>query len=112
MAEPAPRFASFAEFWPFYLAQHRHPRTRAMHFAGLGVGALLLAAALVTRAWVWALAAPVAAYALSWLGHGLIERNRPATFVYPLWSLGADFRMAWLALLGRLTAELSKHGLR
>ena len=108
---PAPPFASFAEFCPSPLAQHRKPRTRALHLAGLAVGAAILAAALVTRSWAWALAAPVAAYALSWLGHGLIGRNRPATFIHPLWSLQGDLRMAWLALSGRLTAEPSKHGL-
>lgn len=107
-----PHFPSFADFWPHYLAQHRNPSTRACHFAGLGVGALLLILAAALKSWPWLIAAPVAGYALSWAGHWLAEGNRPATFRHPLWSLRGDFRMAALALTGRLRAELAKHGIK
>lgn len=104
-----PRFPSFAAFWPYYLAQHRNPSTRIWHFAGLALAALLLALALVTGNWIWALAAPLAGYVLSWTGHWIAEGNRPATFKHPLWSLRGDFRMAALALTGRLENELARH---
>lgn len=110
MAEP--RFSSFAAFWPYYLAQHRKPSTRFWHFAGLAVAALLLTLALATEYWIWALAAPLAGYALSWSGHWIAEANRPATFMHPLWSLRGDFRMAALALRGRLEDELARHGIK
>lgn len=104
-------FPSFAAFWPYYLAQHRSPSTRAWHFAGLALAALLLALAAIMQTWLWALAAPIAGYALSWTGRAIGLGNRPATFMHPLWSLRGDFRMAALALSGKLDAELAKHGL-
>jgi hypothetical protein len=101
---------SFAEFWPFYLQEHSRPRTRALHYAGTSLVVLLALAALLTGHW-WLLAVlPVAGYGFAWASHALVERNRPATFTYPAWSLAADFKMWWLWLTGRLGAELTKAG--
>lgn len=102
---------SFAEFWPFYLREHSSPRTRAMHYAGTSLVVLIAGAAVTTGSWWLLLVMPLAGYAFAWTSHALIERNRPATFTYPLWSLAADFKMWWLWLTGRLGPELSKAGL-
>ena len=104
-----PRLTSFEEFWPYYVSEHWKPATRALHITGttLSLGCLLLAAA---RSPWWLLAAPLFGYAFAWVGHFFVERNRPATFTYPLWSLRGDFRMFRLTLLGRMGPELERAG--
>ena len=103
----SPLIASYAEFWPHYLREHANRRTRLVHYAGtsLALGAATLFA--ITANGAWLLAMPVLAYGFAWVSHALIERNAPATFSYPLWSLVSDLRMFFLALAGRLGPHLS-----
>lgn len=102
---------SFREFWPYYLREHKRAKTRALHFAGTSLVVLLASLALLTGQW-WLLAAlPVAGYGFAWAAHAAVERNRPATFTHPIWSLAADFRMWWLWLTGRLAPELERAGI-
>ena len=103
---------TFAQFWPYYLREHSKPRTRAMHYIGTSLVVGLAIGALTTGTW-WLLAAmPVAGYGFAWASHAAVERNRPATFTYPAWSLGADFKMWWMWLTGRLGPELQRAGVR
>ena len=104
-------FRTYAEFWPYYLAEHSKPATRAVHIAGTALALALVAVALATGYWPWAVAAVIVGYAFAWLSHLFIERNRPATFTYPLWSLYSDLRMFWLFVSGRLQQELKSRGL-
>jgi hypothetical protein len=105
-------YQSFAEFWPFYLREHSKPLTRAYHYIGTSIVIAIAAYALLAGQWLWLLAMPVAGYLFAWLAHFTVEKNRPATFTYPLWSLGADFKMWWYALTGRLGPELEKGGVK
>ena len=98
----------FAEFWPFYLREHARPRTRALHDAGTTMVVAIALFALLTGRWGWLFAVPLAGYGFAWVAHFAVEKNRPATFTYPLWSLTADFRMWWLWLTGRIGPELDK----
>ena len=101
---------TYADFWPYYLREHSDPRTRAIHYAGT---ALVLAFAVLLAAtgnWLWLLAMPLAGYGFAWASHAAVERNRPATFAYPAWSLAADFRMYWLWLTRRIGRELEAAG--
>lgn len=103
----AGRFRTYEEFWPFYVAQHSKPGTRALHFAGTTfVLSSLFAGAVLAPA--WALLAPVVGYGPAWIGHFFVERNRPATFTHPWWSLRGDFRMFRLMLLGRMRPEVER----
>ncbi len=102
---------TFNEFWPFYLRQHANPTCRALHFLGTGLAIAALALGVLLSAW-WLVGAPLAGYLFAWVGHFVFEKNRPATFRYPLWSLAADFRMFWLMLAGRLSSELQRAGIR
>lgn len=106
----AERMTSFAEFWPFYLREHGKPATRALHYVGTTLVIACLIAGIVTgHGWLFA-AMPVAGYFFAWLAHFTIERNRPATFTYPLWSLAADFVMYGCWISGRLGRELARAG--
>ncbi len=101
------RLTSYAEFWPFYVSQHLNRINRALHVFGttLMLGCLLVAALHDVR---WLALAPVAGYGPAWVGHFGFERNRPATFSYPFWSLRGDFHMYALALLGRMQPQLER----
>lgn len=101
---------SFRQFWPYYLREHAKPETRALHYAGTTLLVAIAVAALWTgdaRLWI---AVPIAGYGFAWGAHFFVERNRPATFTYPLWSLISDFKMWALWLTGRLGPELELAG--
>lgn len=106
----APRYPSFAEFWPFYLREHSKVRTRMLHYVGTTIVVGLAIAAAIIGRWLLLLALPVAGYFFAWIAHFTVEKNRPATFTYPLWSLAADFKMWGLAIVGRLGPELDRAG--
>ena len=96
------RFASFREFYPYYLTEHSNRTSRRLHFLGsLGVLALL-AVALATRNPWWLLAALVCGYGFAWVGHFFFEKNRPATFRHPFYSFAGDWVMFKDILTGKI----------
>lgn len=101
------RYQTFAEFWPFYVCEHSLPACRALHFVGSTLALVIVAAGIFYNLWLL-LAVPVVGYGFAWFGHFVIEKNRPATFKYPLWSLVADWKMWALMLTGRMAAEVEK----
>ncbi|MEO0615293.1 MAG: DUF962 domain-containing protein [Pseudomonadota bacterium] len=97
------RFEHFRDFYPYYLAEHADPRCRVMHFIGsTGVIAVVIAAIVTANAW-WLLAMPLVGYGFAWLGHFVFEKNKPATFQYPLYSLAGDWVMYADILRGRIS---------
>jgi len=104
------RKASYEEFWPFYLQEHAKRETRALHYVGTGLVFLIAAYATTTRTWKLLGAMPLAGYFFAWVAHFFVEKNRPATFTHPLWSIVSDFRMFFLAMSGQLGSELDSAG--
>jgi hypothetical protein len=98
---------SFEEFWPYYVAQHRHPVNRGLHFVGTTLVLACLGLAVLGSP-LWLLAMPLAGYGFAWIGHFVFEHNKPATFTYPLWSLRGDLRMYRLLWLGRMSPEIRR----
>lgn len=96
------RYNSFAEFYPFYLSEHAKRSTRRIHFVGSALALVLLLAALVTGRFGLFLLAVACGYGFAWAGHMLFEKNRPATFKYPLYSLMGDWKMFWQILTGKI----------
>ena len=104
----ANRFQTYAEFWPFYLREHALPSTRRLHFIGTSLGTAIGITAAVTGRGLLVPAALVAAYGFAWFSHFVIERNKPASFKYPLWSLISDYRMAGLMAVGQLGPHMDR----
>ena len=102
---------TYEEFWPYYLREHAQPATRAWHYLGTCLALALLIFAIVTGRWILLPLVLVSGYFFAWVSHGLIERNKPATFTYPLWSLISDFKMLWCFVTGQMGKELRKAGI-
>jgi hypothetical protein len=103
-----PEMHTFDDFWPHYVREHAHPTNRALHFVGTTLVIGSVAAGLLTRRPGFFLAAPVFGYGFAWVGHFLVEGNRPATFTHPLWSLRGDFVMWWKMATGTMAAEVER----
>lgn len=101
------RYRSFDEFWPYYVREHSRPACRNLHFVGSTLAIVILLVGAFYNPWLL-LAVPIVGYGFAWIGHFAIEKNRPATFKYPLWSLIADWKMWTLMLVGRMSAEVEK----
>ncbi len=96
------KFESFSEFYPFYLSQHGDRLNRRLHFTGLLTALVILAIAIIFQKWVLLILLPVFGYGFSWIGHFFFERNKPATFKYPLYSIMGDIVMFKDILLGKI----------
>ena len=95
-------YGGFSEFYPFYLSQHSNRTCRRLHFAGTTTGLAAILHSLATLNFGWLAAGLVAGYAFAWVGHFFFEKNRPATFTYPLYSFLGDWVMWKDMLTGRI----------
>jgi hypothetical protein len=103
------RFQSFKEFYPFYLSEHQNKTSRTLHFIGTFIVLVLFGFFIVAqkeaRFWI---SLPLVGYGFAWVGHAFFEKNKPATFKYPLWSLRGDFTLFFDILLGKRGFDAAK----
>jgi hypothetical protein len=102
------RYKSFSEFWPYYVAEHSKPGTRWMHLIGTVVATSTMVYLIASGRWWLFPLGLIPGYGAAWFAHFFIERNKPATFQYPLWSFLADYKMIALMITGGMQKEVSK----
>ncbi|WP_224997274.1 DUF962 domain-containing protein [Cesiribacter sp. SM1] len=96
-----PQFNSLGEFYPYYLQEHLNPVSRRLHFIGTGLVIMVLVLALITQTWWLLWLMPLLGYGFAWVGHTFFERNKPATFTYPFYSLASYFLLFRDLLIGK-----------
>lgn len=101
--EAVKRFTRFSDFYPYYLQEHRDSTCRRLHFIGTSLVVLILAFAVLSANWLLLWALPLAGYTFAWVGHFFFEKNRPATFKHPFYSLLGDFVMYKDMLTGKVS---------
>jgi hypothetical protein len=99
---------SFDDFWPYYVRAHSRKRTRLLHAIGSIAAVVMLGVSFAISLW-FLIAVPVIGYAFAWYAHFFVEGNKPATFGHPFYSLAADYRMLFLMMAGKMTAEVAKY---
>lgn len=99
---------SFEAFYPFYLKQHRNKICRLLHVIGTTFVVAFACTAIYHNNPILWFFVPLSGYGFAWVGHFFFEKNKPATFKYPLWSLRSDFKMYFEILSGKLALDTSK----
>ncbi|MEY2705984.1 MAG: hypothetical protein RL407_2046 [Bacteroidota bacterium] len=95
------KYTSLKEFYPYYLSEHQHPTSRILHFVGTGLVILVLLGSLVFGFYYALLGIPLIGYGFAWVGHFFFEKNKPATFTYPFYSLASDFILFFDLIRGK-----------
>lgn len=95
------KYKTLKEFYPYYLEEHQNPTCRVLHFIGTGLVFLILAASLALGNLLWLISIPFVGYGFAWIGHYFFEKNKPATFQYPGFSLASDFILFFDLLTGK-----------
>ncbi|MDH7444902.1 DUF962 domain-containing protein [Aquimarina sp. 2201CG14-23] len=102
------RIQTFSEFYQFYLTEHKNRTSRTLHFIGTFLVFVIVGIAIYYNwSWKWFIV-PAVGYGFAWVGHAFFEKNKPATFKYPLWSLISDFKLFFEILLGKRSFNSAK----
>ncbi len=99
---------SFAEFWPYYVKEHLNPVNRTLHFIGSSLAAATAIGSIATGQLYMLPLAPVVGYGFAWVGHFFVEKNKPASFKYPLYSFMGDWVMWSKIVTGRMEEEVRR----
>lgn len=102
MGEEEKKFKSFSEFYPYYLSEHGDPVNRRLHFFGSLLTIIVVLFVIFTQTWIALILVPILGYGFAWIGHYFVEKNKPTTFTYPLYSLMGDWVMFKDILTGKI----------
>ena len=96
------RIEPFSKFYPYYLTEHEDRTNKVMHFIGTTLVIFVFVAAILSGNYKWLWFCPLLGYGFAWPGHMIFEKNKPATFRQPIYSLMSDFVMWWDIIRGRV----------
>lgn len=99
------RIQEYQEFYKFYLAEHSNKTCRLLHVIGTTIVLALVLTAIIHLNPYWLIFVPISGYGFAWVGHFFFEKNKPATFKYPLWSFKSDFKMYFDILSGKISLD-------
>lgn len=102
------RYQSLKEFYPYYLTEHSDPVCRTLHYIGTSLFIATVVWTIIDPVWWKFVLMPVLGYGFAWAGHFIFEKNKPATFQYPLWSLASDFIMLFHFVTGQVDKKLEE----
>ena len=102
MGEGEKKFKSFSEFYPYYLSEHGDPVNRRLHFFGSLLTIIVVLFVIFTQTWIALILVPILGYGFAWIGHYFVEKNKPTSFTYPLYSLMGDWVMFKDILTGKI----------
>ena len=100
------KYKILKEFYPFYLTEHQNDTSRSLHFVGTGLFLFIVFTSIYLGNYKMLIYAPFAGYGFAWIGHFFFEKNKPATFTYPVMSLASDFIMFWHIITMQLPRKL------
>ncbi|MEQ1514766.1 MAG: DUF962 domain-containing protein [Lysobacteraceae bacterium] len=102
------KYNNLDSFYLYYLCEHKSSINRFLHFIGTALVIFFLVVGVVKMDWHFLVAIPFLGYGFAWIGHFFIEKNKPATFTYPLYSLASDFIMFWHIITGQINKKLEE----
>lgn len=96
---------NYAEFYPYYLSEHRNINSRRLHVLGSGLALYYVRKAIKQAKPKYLVYGVVSAYSCAWIGHFVFEKNKPASFKQPIYSFISDWRMLSDIVRGRLSLK-------
>jgi hypothetical protein len=102
------KYQTLKDFYPYYLTEHADPTCRLFHYIGTTLILAIAVWTLISQNWLLLLLIPVVGYGFAWVGHFVFEKNKPATFQYPGFSLASDFIMYYHFLTGQVDKKLEE----
>lgn len=102
------KYHTLKDFYPYYLTEHSDPTCRLFHYVGTTLLLVIIAISIVLSAPKMLFLIPVVGYGFAWIGHFVFEKNKPATFQYPFYSLASDFIMYFHFLTGQIDTKLAE----